>query len=122
MDAMETLAGSPGTLTVGGREYSVKPATAGDMLREGVEMRRIANAAGAKETFEVESQYCLPEGVRWRLWYHLNRSGHSVTREQANALVTEFNSGPICVALDEACRIPGGDEKKAEAPPSGTPG
>jgi len=122
MDVLEMLAGTAGTLTVGGKTYTILPPTPGDQIREGVEMRRLARAAGGKDVADAEDQYILPDGVRWRLWYHVGRSGGTLSRDEANALVTDFNSGPIGHALDQSLKLPGGDEKKAEAPPPGTSG
>jgi hypothetical protein len=71
----------------------------------------------------VQEQYGLPDGVRWRLWYHLNRSGHAVGEEAAKALVTDFNCGNVCVAIDNALRLPEiGEPKKEPGQPTGTNG
>jgi len=122
MDDLEHLAAPPGTFALGGKTYPILPPTPGDMLREAVEMRRLANAAGSKDPVEIEARFCLPEGVRWRVWYHVNRSGTPLAREQADALVTEFNSGPVCHALDAALALPGAEEGKKAPPPTGTGG
>lgn len=70
----------------------------------------------------VEEQYGLPSGVRWRLWYHVNRSGGKMTEDEAKALVTDFNCGNVCVAIDNALRLPETPDTKKEVPPTGTPG
>lgn len=72
----------------------------------------------------IEEQYGLPAGVRWRLWFHVNRSGGKLSEEEAKALVTDFNCGNVCVALDSALKLPSstGDEKKTSPLPSGSPG
>jgi hypothetical protein len=71
----------------------------------------------------VEEQYGLPAGVRWRLYYHVTRSGGALTEAEAAALVTDVNCGRVCVALDDALKLPeDGDPKKEPAPPTGTSG
>lgn len=71
----------------------------------------------------VEEQYGLPAGVRWRLWYHVNRSGGAMSEDEARTLVTDFNCGNVCVALDEALKLPrAGDPKGPPTPPTGTSG
>lgn len=77
---------------------------------------KAANAPpGEPSPVSVHEQYGLPDGVRWRLWYHVNRSGGAMTEAQAKKLVTDFNCGNVCVALDDALKLPDVGEKKVEA-------
>lgn len=70
----------------------------------------------------VQEMYGMVEGVRWRLWYHVNRSGGSLTEEAIKKLVTEFNCGCICTAIDDAIRLPEVETGKKPEPPTGTGG
>lgn len=100
---------------------ALDPATRAVAVAEAVKLGS-APAPEPDKAF-VEEQYGLPDGVRWRLWYHVNRSGGKLSEEEAKRLVTDFNSGRICMALDEALKLPEvGDPKDEPAPPSGTSG
>jgi len=159
MDDLEQIAALPGALTLGGKTYPILPPTPGDMLREALQMKRLArescrpdplkylaeHGAGLDPTSRavfvaeavkvvaapppeptgtlVEEQYGLPAGVRWRVCYHVTRSGGALTEAAAAALVTDFNCGRVCVALDDALKLPGtGDPKGQRSPPTGTTG
>jgi hypothetical protein len=73
-------------------------------------------AGGGVEPNEeaFRERYAMLDGVRWRLCYHLSRSGHAFSESDAATLVTDANCIDICNAIDRALRMPEVDKKKPE--------
>ena len=62
MNRLEDIAGLSGVLTLGGKTYTIAPATPGDMLREALQMKHLARESGRKDPLKyvAESATLLP--------------------------------------------------------------
>lgn len=106
-------------------EYVAKLATAMPPAVFALAMQeaiKLGAGGGVEPTEDAfRERYAMPDGVRWRLRYHVNRSGGSMTEAEAAALVTDANCIDVCNELDRALRLPEADKKK-QGPPTGTGG
>lgn len=83
---------------------------------------KLGSGGGVEPNEEAfRERYAMLDGVRWRLYYHLSRSGHAFTEADAAALVTDANVIDVAMALDRALRMPEVDKKKPD-PPIGSTG
>lgn len=96
------------------------PAVFATLLSEALKL----GSGGGAEPNEaaIRERYAMLDGVRWRLWYHVSRSGHAFTEADAAAVVTDHNCIDVCNALDAALNLPRGEGEKKAAPPTGTTG
>lgn len=98
------------------------PAIFAALLREAVALG--AGNGGKSEPTEqmFQEQYAMPPGVRWRLWYHVTRSGYKdFTEKDAESLVTDHNCIDVTNAIDAALKLASIDAEK-KTPPTGTAG
>lgn len=99
---------------VAARAASLPPAVFAALAQEAL---KLSGGGGAEPNESaVRERYALPDGVRWRLWYHITRSGGTITEDEAKAAVTEFNCIEMCDAIDRALQMPPTDPKK-DIPP-----
>ena len=103
------------------RHAHLPPSVFAVVMREAVALG--ASSGGKTEPTDqvFQEQYALPEGVRWRLHYHVSRSGYKdFTEADAKALVTDHNCIDLCNALDAALKLATLDAEKKTLPTGST--